>query len=148
MSFYFALFLFFWLILLSSTVLAWRFGGKPERLGSSFMLVAAIGSAVFATYFGTQFSRIEYGLIFVDLLLFAAMVVLMIKTKRFWPIWANSFQLAAILTHLASTMASNSVANAYALLQGFWAYPMLIAMLLGTYGHHCVVQAAKHDTMT
>lgn len=107
------------------------------------MFVAAIASAMFATFFGSGFLHVEFGLIFVDLVLFVAMILLMMKTTRFWPIWANSFQLAAILTHFASTITSNSVAQAYALLQGFWAYPMLITVVLGAYGNHQVMKAKE-----
>jgi hypothetical protein len=128
----------FWIFLAISAALAWRYGGKPERHGTIIMLCGAVFSTVLVSSLGARFNETEYGLILTDLVMLAAMIRLMITTKRYWPIWANSFQLAAIITHLAVAMVPHSVALAYALLQGFWAYPIVMTMLLGTYGHHRV----------
>lgn len=135
MSISILVFLFFWLALIVSAGLAIIYGGRPEKLGGLVMVLGAVSSAIVVADIQTRFQGIELGLLLADLGMLGALIVLMLNSTRFWPIWANSFQLAAIITHIAAALMPKPVADAYAVLQGFWAYPILATLLLGTYGY-------------
>ncbi len=128
-------FLAFWCALIVSAGLAIIYGGRPEKLGGIVMVLGAVSSAIVVADIKTRFQGIELGLVLADLGMLGALMILMLTSTRFWPIWANSFQLAAIITHVAAALMPQPVADAYAVLQGFWAYPILATLLLGTYGY-------------
>jgi hypothetical protein len=121
----------FWSLLLASSALAWRFGGRTEKAGSAIMVLGAALSLVVVSELGRRFHSLEIGLLFADFAVLAGLWALMLRSKGYWPIWACAFQLSSLVTHLAVTVASHQVVKGYAVLQGFWAYPIIIAMLLG-----------------
>jgi hypothetical protein len=71
----------------------------------------------------------------VDLLTLIAAVSLAVAVDRYWPLWFAGFPLVAVATHLASMVQIAIVPKAYALAQGFWAYPMMAALFIGTWFH-------------
>jgi urea transporter len=107
-------------------------GGESERWGAAIIFIGAILSLPAQTLFGSDWNSPEYGLLIVDVLALIAFVALALRSNRFWPLWATSFQAIAVVTHLA-TMADHSILpRAYAIAQPFWGYPMLLALALGT----------------
>jgi Flp pilus assembly pilin Flp len=134
----------FWLSLIVSVAICWRYGEKPELAGSAIMVGGAILSVAAVSDFVGSFTRIEYGLIAVDVAVLVALYALMLRSNRFWPIWASAFQTAAMLTHATTVLAPATVPAGYALLQGFWAYPVIGSMLAGVFGQlQAVKQSAK-----
>ncbi len=132
----------YWAILGMVLVAVWWFGAQPERLGVSILAIASGLSILVSTPDGRRFYNLEIGIAVVDVVTLFSFVVLAISSQRFWPIWAASFQASDLLTHGAISAMPNSVPKAYGLLQGFWVYPMFVAILLGTYGHQRAVKTA------
>jgi CBS domain containing-hemolysin-like protein len=124
----------FWFTLLISVGSALRWGGKTERVGATAMLSAAALTSLLVSSASERFTSVETGVLIVDVTLLGALLWLTVTSPRFWPIWSAAFQLVAILTHLAAGLLPKSVAAGYSVLQGFWAYPAMFAMLLGVYG--------------
>jgi hypothetical protein len=131
----------FWLLLLASAFFAWRRGGKAERMGSAIMVAGAALSMAAVAELANRFHSAEIGLFFVDLAVLAAFWALMLRSNRYWPIWASAFQLAGIMTHFAAFVTPHLLPASYAILQGLWAYPIIIVMLLGVFG-----QMKAHET--
>lgn len=126
--------LLFWCALLATCAYAWRFGGAPERI-AAVALAAAAGLSVLVKPDATQaYTHVELGTLAVDLLLLGLLVGLSFRTKRNWPIWASGFHLASVATHIAMAFDTGALPPAYALVQGFWAYPVLISLVAGTRG--------------
>jgi hypothetical protein len=72
----------------------------------------------------------------------AAVWAMTLRSRAFWPIWATGFQLAAVGTVLAMVWAPPAARSAFALALGFWAYPILAAILLGSIRNRAAVLGA------
>jgi len=110
-------------------------GGWPERVGAAIMVTAAILSVIAATSFYPGWKSPETGIFIVDLLMLGALINLALYSDRFWPLWVTSFHLIAVTIHLASLVDRSVAALAYANAAEFWAYPMLIILVIGTWNH-------------
>jgi hypothetical protein len=120
----------------------WR-GGKPERQGALIMIFGSLLSVPAAAAVSSLWSRPEYGLLTIDILVFALLVALSLRSDRFWPLWMTGFQATSVAIHLATMTELVVVSKAYAMAQGFWAYPMLTALLMGSLNHHRLHQPAR-----
>jgi hypothetical protein len=124
-----------WAILCVVVLIGLVRGGKPERIGISLVVIGSILSMIFASSLGARFRSVEPWIMGIDIAVLIAFVVLALVTTRYWPMWVASFQAITVLTHLAEAALPNAVPRGYSLLQGFWVYPMFVAILLGAYGH-------------
>lgn len=134
MNIYFALRILYIVTLLVTCSVAFWKGGRTERLGA---LIILIGSGL--TIWVEQAHMFDWrhertGLVIVDLMVLVAFFALALQTNRFWPLWATAFHLIAVATHLIIFIQPPRVLQAYAIIQGFWAYPMLAAILIGSLG--------------
>jgi len=67
----------------------------------------------------------------VDMLLLLALLVIAIRTNRFWPLWVFGFHLITISAHLASLFTHIVPARAYFVLATMWAVPKLLIVVAG-----------------
>jgi hypothetical protein len=114
---------------------AFRWGGLDERLASLGFVLATLASKLSIV---TDYGSTEELLLVIDALLFVAILVLALRSDRFWPMWAAAFQLVAVTVHLASLTETGDYKWAYAVGLIFWSYPVLIALGMGTWleGRH------------
>jgi hypothetical protein len=133
----------FWLIVLAACAVVARLGAKPERHGMAIMLAGSVLSMIVARSATIRFKGVEIGIVAVDFAVMIAFLVMALKSTRFWPLWVTSFQLTALLTHFGAFLMPQTRAPAYAYMQGFFAYPMLMAILLGAYGHQKALDAKR-----
>ena len=122
----------------------WR-GATPERIGVAVMISGSVLSVIAAR--GSQWLVGRTGLMIVDGLVLVAFLVLVLKSNRFWPIWVSALQLIAVATHIAMAISPSPAVSAdwpqlrpllqaYAIAQGFWAYPMLGLIVFAAYRQH------------
>lgn len=109
--------------------LAWRHGGLDERLTAGAFVAATLASRLLQTGYG----HTEMGVLAVDLALLAALIVLALRSDRFWPMWAAAFQLVGSMVHIGSMAETGNFAWAYAVGLIFWSYPVIIALMVGTW---------------
>ncbi|QJB69268.1 hypothetical protein [Parasphingorhabdus halotolerans] len=107
-------------------------GHREEYIGAAIMFAGSVATGIVARVFGTAWSHREYGILGVDLLALLALIYVMIRSDRFWPIWATAFHLLAVTIHVAMMVAPEITPWAFATGAGFWAYPMLLALAIGT----------------
>lgn len=125
--------LIYWAVLCASCgYAAWR-GGTPERAGAAIMAIGSVLSVVVTSDMGVRFRGAEIGIMIVDAAVLVAFLAVALRSDRFWPLWAAAFQAIAIATHVAAVANPAVFWFAYALAQGFWAYPMLLAIVIGTW---------------
>lgn len=110
-------------------------GGRPEIFGMLLVTVGSILSTLLVSDLGLRFRNTESWMFAADVMMLITFVILALMTTRYWPMWVASFQAITVLTHLAESALPNAVPRGYSLLQGFWVYPMFVAILLGAYGH-------------
>jgi hypothetical protein len=125
-----ALRIFFLIALLGICGTAFWKGRNSERLTAFALLVAAFVSPLVET---NDFMRAETGILIVDLMLLAYLILLALQSDRFWPLWAAGFQIVGTLIHVASLVDSTIWPSAYATAQVFWSYPVLLALGVGTW---------------
>jgi hypothetical protein len=116
--------------LLGCTTMAWHWGGLDEKLASSGFVLAALASNLANK---THYSHTETGVLLIDLALLAGLIVLALRSDRFWPMWAAAFQLVGTMVHVASMTETGDFAWAYAVGLIFWSYPVMIALMVGTW---------------
>ncbi len=71
----------------------------------------------------------------IDIVALLALIYLAIKSDRFWPMWAAAFHLLAVTIHTAMMVAPQITPWAFATGAVFWAYPMLLALAIGSREH-------------
>ena len=123
----------YWIVLFLCCGYAFRRGGRPERIGAAVALAASILSVAATTEFAARFKGVEAGILAVDVAVLCAFLALAVKTDRFWPLWATAFHTVAVATHIAIAADPTTVPRAYALAQGFWAYPVILSFAVGTW---------------
>lgn len=123
----------FLISLILSCGYAWRMGGEPERAGAIIILVGAVLSYPAAILFGHRWHTPEYGILIVDLAALVALLAIALRSDRYWPLFGAAFQLIAVITHLAMIVSPTLLPRAYSLAQPFWAYPLLVSLILGSW---------------
>ena len=113
-----------------STIMAWRWGGLDEKLASSGFVIAGLASNLVSnSYYG----HTETGVLVVDVALLVGLMMIALRSDRFWPMWAAAFQAVAVTVHIASLAETGNFAPAYAVGLIFWTFPVLIALMVGTW---------------
>jgi cytochrome bd-type quinol oxidase subunit 2 len=120
----------YWVTLTICAGYAFAKGAGPERAGAAIMVAGSIASVIATSALG--FRHVELGIFGVDLVVLASLLTLALRVDRHWPLWITGFQLVGVIIHAAMMLRPEVVPRAYALAQGFWGYPMLIALVVGT----------------
>ncbi len=109
-------------------------GGAPERASALLQLGAfAADEAVHRLVDGSAYTALATGSFLVDLTLLLALLTLASRCTRHWPLWVAGWQLAAIVAHMAKLLDPAMLATGYAIQLQIWAYPMLLATMIGTW---------------
>ncbi|QMW23718.1 hypothetical protein [Sandaracinobacteroides saxicola] len=106
----------------------WK-GSAPERLA-----VVTILAASFLTPFTDRagFDRVEKGILLIDMGVMVSFGGIAFTANRFWPLYATAFQSESVLIHaLHISPVPNPLVYADSI--AIWAYPVLVALALGTW---------------
>jgi uncharacterized membrane protein len=125
---------FFWTVCLLCFVLSLHFGERDERRGMMIIAMGSIVTASVAAIKSYDYQDIGFWFLSVDLCVLLAFVKLLFDSHKYWPIWVGSLQLISVIIHILDLLVPKTIPLAYAALQGFWVYPMFIAIMAGTYG--------------
>lgn len=131
MNVYLGLQLLYDAVLAVVCIYAVGWGGTPERIGAA-VAVGASGLTVLVVVLLRMGWQSRAGLFLVDASALIGLGILAFRTDRFWPLWATAFQTVSVVTHAAMLVEPARVLQAYVILQGFWAYPILASLALGT----------------
>jgi hypothetical protein len=118
----------FWLILPCLVVAAFLRGGAAERRIATLYAVAAIASFFPATRAGRSWIGVETWILFVDVALLVALLIMVVRYGRWWIILATSLQTISALAHLARLLDPTFDPVAYSLMEGASSYPTLILL--------------------
>lgn len=109
---------------------ALRWGGKDERYAALGVALAVIATNLVSN---GSYAHTENGVLIIDVVVFGGLLVLALKSDRFWPMWAAAFQLVGTMVHFASIPQAGDFAWAYYVALIFWTYPVFIALAAGTW---------------
>ena len=107
----------------------WR-GRNSERWTAAALFTSAVASALLQT---SKFWLPETGILAIDLALLSYLIVLALQSDRFWPLYAAGFQVVGTLIHVARLADDHVWHAAYATAQVFWSYPVMAALMVGTW---------------
>jgi len=127
------LYLIFYVSLTFIVGYAYRYGGRSERICATILLGGSMLSVLVIMVFHNHWHAARHALLLVDSAALAALVALALRSDRFWPLYTAAYQVPEVVTHIATMVDPFIVPRAYALAQGFWIYPMLAALGIGTY---------------
>ena len=125
----------FWAVLALFCWCVWRSGGASERWAAGMMAFAALFTPFIGGAFNTHWHAPQLGVLAVDSMLLLGLLALALRSHRFWPMSVASFQIVAVLSHPALWIDTTILPFGYALMQGFWAYPMMALVLIGARRH-------------
>lgn len=122
----------FFCCLAATCTIGWRRGGSTEKWGVAMIAIASFLTVLVqeSSFFDWRSDRL--GLVAIDVILLVAFLWLALSSRRFWPLWATAFHLIAVASHVIVFLKPHRILQAYALLQGFWAYPIMLCIILGT----------------
>jgi len=115
-------------LVVSCGVAAWR-GGWPERSAAAAMSLAWLASA-FAQR-SLQLWGPQTGIMIIDGLLLSALLVVALRSDRWWPMWASGFHGLGMLLHVAVIIDADIWGRAYYVAGAIFSYLTMLALLLG-----------------
>ena len=143
-----ASFVGFYSILGVSLFVAFRTGGRPERLGASILVAMLVlqlcGRLIFTE---AQFATLDGFSLASDLIGLIGFTVLGYFANRFWCIWAASFQLLSVSAHFARIADVAVEPLVYALMRSSPTLLAILAMLAGTANYHRRMQRRQATTL-
>jgi hypothetical protein len=125
---------------LSSCAYAIRCGGKSELIGAGIMIAGSFFTPIIG-FVSFKLHAHLVGAMLIDLAVLAALLTLALRSDKFWPLWTTAFQIIGVATHLAKFVDPAIVPRAYSIAQGFWAYPMLVALVIGARADHIAAKS-------
>ncbi|WP_416908728.1 MAG: hypothetical protein ACMVO5_03705 [Polymorphobacter sp.] len=119
----------FLILLIGTCLFAFLRGRTDERLAAGGMMLAALITPLAVS---SGFASPETGVLGIDVALLTFLFIIALKSDRFWPLWAAGFHVVGTTIHLATFVEVDIWPPAYANAQGFWAWPVLAALFVGT----------------
>jgi hypothetical protein len=120
-------------------------GGAPERLTGLALLLAAALTGIVQRDIPVLFAGLEVGVMIVDVILLAVMIVITLHADRFWPAWVTALHALGTGAHLARAISPEVIRLVYALLSAAWSYPIVLLLVIGTLRHSQRIQAQGWD---
>lgn len=126
----------FWTLLLVSCGYAlWR-GRKYEQLSAVVFIVASVGSVLARSPAHERYIGLEHSDLVIDTFVLVAMIVIALRSDRFWPLWVAGLQLTIGMSHLFKAIQPDLMPLAYAAAERFWSYPTLVILFIGAWRQH------------
>lgn len=110
-------------------VLAFRHGGRDEQ----WTAIACIAATLASRIVNTNYSHMESTILLIDGAMLTGLLLLALKSDRYWPMYATAFQLVGLVVHIGSLTETGDFANAYAVGLIFWSYAVMAALMAGTW---------------
>lgn len=120
---------FFWLLMLMTCAFAVCFGGRDGRLLVLICIAAAV--LTIPAQLAGSWHATQTWLMLVDVGTLAALIGLMLQSRRYWPIWAAACQLMTVLTHIVTLLFPDFPDRIYAGLSTVWVIPLLVFTIIG-----------------
>jgi hypothetical protein len=126
---------YFFTLLFICCLYAFVAGGAPERVGAAIYGLGCLASHLAYSAPPIKFQSVETGVLIVDVLAFAAFILLALRANRFWPIWVSALIGIGLLAHPARWAGPETVPWAYQIMLSIWSYPSLALIAIGTFNH-------------
>ena len=106
----------------------WR-GRWPERSAAAAMIVAWLATALFEN--GTQLWGPQSSVMIIDTLLLVVLLIIALKSDRWWPMWACGFHALSVVLHVAMIADPKIWGRAYFVAGNAFSYLAMAALFVG-----------------
>jgi hypothetical protein len=121
-------------------------GGAPERWIATVVLVMLVIDRIGHPFLSaTDLATFDTLHLFIDFAGFGGLLLVMIRARRFWPLWACSFQLLSLASHATSAMSAQLPPAIPAILAIAPSYLILASLVLGTALHQARLKRHGSD---
>ena len=129
-------------LLLATGVALWR-GRWPERAAAVAMIVAWLASAWL--HDADQRLGPQAIIMVIDIALFLVLLVIALKSERWWPMWACAFHGLSVVLALAMLADPRIWSRAGFIASGLFSYLTMLALFLGAVGRRRPDQPPTRD---
>tara|TARA_R110001606_G_scaffold215047_2_gene362932 strand:- start:6770 stop:7210 length:441 start_codon:yes stop_codon:yes gene_type:complete len=120
-------------------------GGGPERWVACVVIgMVALDPAVHL-FTPLEYATLDPGHLVIDLVAWTGLVAIALRANRFWPLWVVSLQTIALVSHATRLLDVTIQPKAYMIMQIGSSYPLLAALMIGTFFHQKRLKAAGID---
>lgn len=120
----------------------WK-GSRLERLTAAGLVAASFGTLLADRAVAGTFVRPELGVALLDIALLLFLVEVMRRSDKFWPIWAVGFHSISVAAHVVVLVMPDFLRTPYALYSGWWALPVVLALLAGCFERGCEAAVSR-----
>lgn len=123
-------------LLLVACLLAWRWGGAPERRVAAAFATAYAASLLVIPPLRSRYDFVEWGVFCVDIFLLGYLLYIALTADRHWPLAEVSIQFVSSVAHLAKALDIDLSRGVYQRSLIGWSYLTLIILIWGTIRRH------------
>lgn len=118
-------------LLFLATVESLWLGTRGEKWVGGTVLAGNVLTIGIEHALGKAFLSVSFGYLALDAILAAILCTIAVKHPSWVSICVSAFQINGTLGHLVKLLAPHTIPFSYAFLLKFWAWPMVLAMLVG-----------------
>jgi len=122
-------FYLFWTLNIIMLAVVFAIGDREEKAAAIVVTAAYIGTAIFYRVDGADWLQPQVKVLLIDLVAFAILLCLTLKSKRHWPLFITAWHFIPIIAFFATRAGGAITSYAAGLTQGLWSY-LQIALLI------------------
>lgn len=127
--------IFYGVLIWAIFLYALRRGGWEERLATAGVIANAYLTVLVASPKDTLFNHLETPILLVDASLLVLLLLISLRSEKFWPLWIVAMHALSTLSHL-SPFVPHMQPMGYWRAAASWSWPILIVLALGIRDHH------------
>jgi hypothetical protein len=118
-------------VLLVTLSAIWK-GGPPERIAGVVMLSAVMLSSISSDY---RWISVQYRILLIDGTMMLLLLILALRSDRWWPSFATGFQGLGLLIHLAFALQQKAMSVVYVTALNIIGYLVIASLGVGVIAH-------------
>jgi hypothetical protein len=122
----------FWALVLSVSAYVLRYGGKEERVVTMILVAAYFMTFLISRLGPLDWLKPQRSVMVSDSVAAFLLLLIALRSKRFWPLPIVAFQILPVLTMLVSDFGENLVSYGLGVAQGAWSYLQLLVLVIAT----------------
>jgi hypothetical protein len=110
----------------------WR-GKVDARIVAAGFFIGNFATIALRSHSSGGYSSLDPGIFAVDIVCLLAFTYAALISDRFWPLWVSGLQLTTSFGHVLKAIHTDMLPLAYAAALRFWAYPILVILVVGVW---------------
>lgn len=136
-------FWFFWTVVASASAFVVSVGGREEKLVLGILVGAYVATMILYRLGSADWLQPQIGIMISDSISAILLLVIALRSRRFWPLPIVAFQILPIATQFVTAFGQNLVSYALGVTQGAWSYLQMLILILASLRTRRRLQNAK-----